>query len=217
MDEGIRHYYGGIIAEIKPASPSEGDLYSGSIEELAKIYEENGAGAISVLTNEKLFKGKLENVTIAKNATKLPILMKDFIVSREHVDAGKKAGADIILIILGTSPLELIDYTHSLGLQVLLETHTLEEFRQAKKTNADFIGINNRNLKTMEIDITNTIRILGKEKPDRMIVSESGIKTRHDIEILENAGVSGFLVGTSLLKSKDVGAKLRELLKNDSS
>jgi indole-3-glycerol phosphate synthase len=166
-----------------------------------------------------MFKGKIENVTIAKNATNLPILMKDFIVSKEQIDAGKKAGTDIILIIFGTSPLNLIDYAHSLGLQVLLETHTLEEFREAKKTKADFIGINNRNLKTMEVDIQTTVRILEKEKhkPNRIIISESGIKTKQDIELLKNAGASGFLIGTSILKSKDIGAKLRELLKNDSS
>ena len=206
-----RKYSGGLIAEIKPASPTEGELYSDSIEELAAIYEKNGANAISVLTEPTFFKGNLRNITIAKKTTNLPILMKDFIVSEKQVLAGKNAGADIILLIYGISPPKLIDYVHLLGLEVLLEVHTLAEFKRAKRTKADFIGINNRNLKNMEVDVQNTIRILGSEKSDGIVISESGIKTKGDVELLKKSGVKGILVGTNLLKAKNIGEMMKEL------
>ena len=137
--------------------------------------------------------------------------MKDFIVSEKQVLAGKNAGADIILLIYGISPPKLIDYVHLLGLEVLLEVHTLAEFKRAKRTKADFIGINNRNLKNMEVDVQNTIRILGSEKSDGIVISESGIKTKGDVELLKKSGVKGILVGTNLLKAKNIGEMMKEL------
>ncbi len=206
-----RKLVGGLIAEIKPKSPSEGALYSGNIEELARAYERNGAAAISVLVEPIFFGGSLENITTAKKATNLPILMKDFISSKEQIDAGKKAGADIVLLISGISDSSLVKYAHSIGLQVLLETHTEKEFRDSIKTEADFIGINNRNLKTMKTDIQNTARILAKHPTKRKVIAESGICSKEDVELLKKCGVTGILVGATLLKSQDITAKMKEL------
>ncbi|MBN2121824.1 indole-3-glycerol-phosphate synthase [Candidatus Micrarchaeota archaeon] len=224
-----------LISEIKPASPSSGRIFSGEIAEAARQMRQGGASAISVLTEPEFFGGELENITIAKRESGLPILMKDFIIEPLQLEAGARCGADIALLIVslferGYCLLDLdsmIERAHSLGMEVLLEAHTTEEFRLALDTEADILGINNRDLGSMEVSIGNTLEILsdagctckgGCEGGERdavngkPVISESGISTREDVLRVKEAGAGGALIGTSILRSPDIAGKLRELV-----
>ena len=208
-----------LIAEIKKASPSAGiireDLDPIS---LARTYEECGVSAISVLTDEKFFQGKLEHLKAAKDSTIIPILRKDFIIDESQVYESRIAGADALLLIArvleDASLVELIKLTELLGMQVLVEVHNTEEVERALKTEAKLIGINNRDLDTFKVDMKTTLQLMQKfpKLKDRMVISESGIKTHEDIEILKKAGVDGVLIGESLLRSRNIPAKVKELL-----
>ncbi|MFH1684074.1 MAG: indole-3-glycerol phosphate synthase TrpC [Candidatus Margulisiibacteriota bacterium] len=208
-----------LIAEIKKASPSAGlirpnfDPYS-----IAKAYEESGAAAISVLTDEKYFQGKLEYIKQVKEITTIPVLRKDFILNEAQVYESRIAGADAILLIvriLSEAELsKLISLTEQLGMQALVETHTAEEAKLAVKVGAKIIGINNRDLDTLKIDLRNTLAILKQvpELKDKIVISESGIKTNRDIQLLKNVGVNGVLIGETILKSDNIPAKIEELM-----
>ena len=208
-----------LIAEIKKASPSAGiireDLNPIS---LARTYEECGASAISVLTDEKFFQGKLEHLKAAKESTTIPILRKDFIIDESQVFESRIAGADALLLIarvLEHPDLdELIKLTESLGMQALVEVHNAEEVERVLKTSAKIIGINNRDLDTFKTDKKITLQLMEKfpKLKDRIVISESGIKTRKDIETLKKAGVDGVLIGESLLRDRNIPAKIKELL-----
>jgi indole-3-glycerol phosphate synthase len=221
-----------IISEIKPASPSEGKLLFREVGEVAREMGDGGASAISVLTEPTFFSGKLGNLGIVKRESGLPVLMKDFVIGPVQLEAGKRAGADLVLLIVslferGYCSLDLegmIGKAHELGLEVLLEAHTAEEFEVAKGTDADILGINNRNLGSMEVSIGNTLRILGDEgyssrgedangqgNGRKPVISESGIFTREDVLKVKNAGASGVLVGTSILQAGDIVKKLQGL------
>ena len=206
-----------VIAEIKRRSPSGGEMNTAyGLEELAQIYERSGAVAISVLTDEKYFGGSPEDLRRAKRASTLPILRKDFIVDAYQVFEAKYFGADAILLIaaiLDDDELAaLADLANELGLEVLLEVHTQGELERAIDSDARLIGINNRNLDTLKTNLATSFDLLEMVPDDRVVISESGISTSSDVGKLLGAGVDGFLIGESLLKSGNPAAKLTELL-----
>ncbi|MED3651373.1 indole-3-glycerol phosphate synthase TrpC [Heyndrickxia sporothermodurans] len=206
-----------IIAEIKRASPSKGDIHPDvNPAAQAKRYEELGAGAISVLTDEAFFKGSMDDLREVRAAVSLPILCKDFIIDEIQIDRAKEFGANIILLIVAalTKPRlkQLYNYASSLGLDVLVEVHDEIELGAAIELNAKIIGINNRNLKTFKVDLTTTER-LAKLVVDKniLLIGESGIKEEKDVERMEQAGVKGVLVGETLMRSPDLAATFKQL------
>ena len=206
-----------IIAEIKKASPSLGIIRKDFHRvEIARIYEAGGAAAISVLTDEYFFQGSLSYLTEVKKAVGLPTLRKDFIIDPYQIYEAKAAGADAILLIAAMlSGDEIQDYlalSGEMGMECLVEVHSEEELKKVLQTNAHIIGVNNRNLATFITDMTTTLRLRQMIPDGKIVVSESGIKTRGDVEKLLKAGVGAILVGETLMKSQDISAKLRELL-----
>lgn len=208
-----------IISEIKKASPSKGDLNINlDVEDLATIYEKNGASAISVLTEKDFFKGKDEYLIKVKNKVEIPVLRKDFIVDIYQIFESKIIGADAILLIadiLEENILKEFFLTAKLlNLGILMEVHDEENLAKALSVGADIIGINNRCLKDFSVDIKNT-EILSKIIPnDKVVVSESGINSREDIDfLLKNSKAKTFLIGETFVKSENPGLKLREFLK----
>ncbi len=210
-----------IISEIKFASPSQGIIHTEeNAVSSAKAMSNGGAVGLSVLTEPKTFLGSLDNFMKVREVVDLPLLMKDIIVTKKQLDAALKIGADVILLIQTLFDMgrckntveQMIEYAHSKDLQVLLEIHSKEEFEKAIQSNADLIGINNRNLETFEVDLSTTKTILeSKDKGNKIIVSESGINTAKDVRILKKSGADAFLVGTSVMKSKDIASKVKEL------
>ena len=209
-----------IITEIKFSSPSLGEINSNSNsqKEILTKMEENGSSAISVLTQPLYFDGSLENLKIVRQNTKLPILMKDIIIDEKQIEAGFDLGANVILLIEtlfrdNHSKLEqLIRYAKKMGLEILLEVNTKQEFDKAATRDVDILGINNRDLNTLQLDMQTTNKILGKEfKIDKPIISESGIVTSEDIEMIGKSGVSGFLIGTTIMKANNIEKKIKEL------
>jgi len=203
-----------IIAEVKCASPSRGRLVE-HFEPLiiAGTYAQNGAAAISVLTDEKNFLGHKDYLTQIKKETHLPVLRKDFIIDPLQVYETRAIGADAVLLIvrvLGEKLAEFITLAKDLDLSPLVEVHTQDELDIALAAGADIIGINNRNLDTFVTDI-NTSRTLKNNIPtDKTVVAESAIKNRTDIEQLMAAGIHAFLIGEALVVAPDIGGKLRE-------
>jgi indole-3-glycerol phosphate synthase len=208
-----------LIAEIKKASPSAGvirDKFDPIT--LAKTYEESGASAISVLTDQKFFQGSLEHIKAAKESTTIPVLRKDFIVDESQIYESRIAGADAILLIVRILTDEqikkFIKLAEELGLSSLVEVHSKKEAERAIATGAEIIGINNRDLSNFKVNLKTTIDIL-KAQPalkDKIIVSESGINSGEDTGVLAQSGVDAILVGESLLKSKNIGEKISKLL-----
>ena len=210
----------GLIAEIKKASPPAGILradYQPTL--IAQEYEQAGAACISVLTEGSCFHGSAEDLTRVREACKLPILRKDFILDPWQVYESRMIGADCILLIMAIlsdeMALELVDHAKGLDIDVLVEVHDEEELNRALALDTFLIGINNRNLKTLATDITTTNRLAPLVPPDRIIVSESGIKTHAEVAQLSGIGVTGFLVGESLLRQADPGDAARKLLSPD--
>lgn len=206
-----------IIAEIKKASPSLGVIRKDFHPvEIARIYEAGGAAAISVLTDEKFFQGSLTYLTEVKRTVGLPALRKDFIIDPYQIYEARAAGADAILLIAAMlSGNEIQDYlalSGELGMECLVEVHSEEELKNVLQTSAHIIGVNNRDLATFVTDMTTTLRLRQMIPDGKIVVSESGIKTRGDVETLLKAGVGALLVGEILMKSQDISAKLRELL-----
>jgi len=211
-----------IISEIKFASPSLGTLRpQEDWSSIAKEMERGGAAGISVLTEPKHFKGRLEFIAEVREQVRIPILMKDFIINHIQLDAASKVGADAVLLIqtlfnrnyCEKDVQSMIEYAHSRGLEILLETHTGDEFTSAIRTEADLIGINNRNLKTLKVDLDVTKRILSKYSAEgRVIVSESGVNTPNDIHLLHACGAHAFLVGSSIMKATNITEKIAELV-----
>jgi indole-3-glycerol phosphate synthase len=183
--------------------------------EIAGIYEENGAAAISVLTDESFFGGHKNYLSRIKERVSLPLLRKDFIIDPYQVYETKCIGGDAILLITSLLGKELRDYIHlaeSIGLFPLVEVHSAEELHIALAAGAEMIGINNRDLKTFETDLKTSLELMPLVPRDRILVGESGIHSRKDIEVLMGAGIRAFLIGETLMKADDIGAKLRELL-----
>lgn len=206
-----------IIAEIKRASPSKGLLNKDLDPAVtARSYEEGGACAISVLTEEDYFLGSLSELSTVRRVSAKPVLRKDFILEPYQVVEARAAGADSFLLIAGLLDEELMESLISTGrdwnMEPLVEVHDLPELENALSAGACIIGINNRNLKTFHVDL-NTTRNLVKRVPSECVcVSESGIQTRDDILSLADAGVRGFLIGESLVTAENPAARIRELI-----
>jgi indole-3-glycerol phosphate synthase len=178
--------------------------------------EAGGAVGISVLTEPKRFGGSLQALAYVKRSVGIPVLMKDIIVDKAQIEAAAHIGADAVLLIHGAVAVkvdELIEFAHSLGLEVLLETHTIGEFKAALETEADMIGINNRDLKTLKVDLGVTARILAETHPNgRIVISESGIENADHVRFLRRCGANAFLVGSSIMLADDIGQMVRELV-----
>jgi len=211
-----------VIAEIKKASPSAGVICRDFAPvTIAKTYERCGADAISILTDEKYFQGKLEYLDHVKHAVDLPILRKDFIIDIWQVYESRVAGADAILLIAeALKPAELIDLmiaAAELTLTVLLEVHDADSLLAVRsmvgfpRKGYSVLGINNRDLATMKVDLNTTSRLAGLLDNKVELVAESGIKTRQDVKKLKAAGVSAVLIGQTLCESGDIAAKFKEL------
>jgi len=211
-----------IIAEIKLASPS-GNIVRGCVDIvcIASAMKRGGAIGISVITEPKYFGGSLQNFKLVRENVTIPLLMKDFIISRVQVEAASKIGADAILLIqtlfdrnyCDSGLNEMIECAHSKGMEVLLEAHTKGEFKRAVSSDADLIGINNRDLKTLAVNIHTTKEILMEHNhQDRITVSESGIESPAHILFLRGAGAKAFLVGTAVMSAHDVEGKVKELV-----
>ena len=207
-----------IIAEIKKASPSAGEIVKNFDPlNIAKIYIENGSSFLSVLTEEDFFLGKLDDIKNIKNKFEIPILCKDFFIDTYQIPLAKSFGADCILIILSavdkTLANDLYQTANDLNISTLIEVHTENEAEIALSFENSLIGINNRNLKNLEISLNTSIKLSKILKSHRNpIICESGISTPENIKfIVENAKIYNFLVGESLLKSRNIGLKLKEL------
>ncbi|WP_428084827.1 indole-3-glycerol-phosphate synthase [Candidatus Hadarchaeum sp.] len=211
-----------IIAEIKQMSPSFGSLRCiTDTGEVAKSMEAGGAVGISVLTEPKHFGGSLARLAEVKRAVSLPVLMKDIIVDPIQIEAATKLGADALLLIHSVFSRGMLHHTldgmikraHSVGLEVLLETHTADEFRAALNTDADLVGVNNRDLTTLEVNLEITRRVLGTtDFGDRIVVSESGIHNPADIRFLGECGARAYLVGSAIMRAENIEKKVRELV-----
>ncbi len=208
----------GLIAEVKRASPSAG-LIRADFDPvaIAKIYEDNGAACISCLTDAKYFQGRLEYLTAIRQAVMLPVLRKDFIVDRYQVLEARVAGADAILLIaecLDDCHLrDLYFYASELGMESLIELYEPENLERVLKLDPPLVGVNNRNLKSMITDLDHTVRLAPQIiSATRILVAESGIQTRANVEHLQAAGCQAILVGETLMRSNDIGAHVRSLL-----
>lgn len=206
-----------LIAEIKKASPSKGLIRADfDIEKIISVYDEKDVSAISVLTEERYFQGRLDHLKTARGKTDKPLLRKDFIIDDYQVYEAKTNGAGAILLIVAAlekSQLQdLMGLASELSLDCLVEVHDHRELETALLCDSEIIGINNRNLKTLEIDLNTTFELL-KDIPDgKTIVSESGLETRANVEKLEQSRVDAMLIGTTFMKSEDIGAKIDDLL-----
>lgn len=205
-----------MIAEVKKGSPSKGVIREDFDPlAIAEIYQDNGATCLSVLTDERFFMGHLRYLGEIREVVNLPLLRKDFICDPYQIYEARAAGADAILLIVAMLDAgRLAEYNalaNELRLDVLMEVHDEAELQMALATGCELIGINNRNLQTFETDLATTERLLPLIPADRFVVAESGLACRHDIERLQKAGAMGFLVGESLMREQDIGAKLREL------
>lgn len=206
-----------LMAEIKTRSPSGGSLRQEvRVAGLARAYERAGASALSVLTNARYFGGSLAHLQEARRATALPVLRKDFILDPFQVEESRRAGADAVLLIAaalpGTALEELYACVRESGLEALVEVHEEAEMERAISLGADLIGINNRDLATLELDPAATARLAPLAPPGTTLVSESGLFRRQDVLAAARAGARAVLVGTALMASPDPEAKARELL-----
>ncbi|MCV0392321.1 MAG: indole-3-glycerol-phosphate synthase [Nitrosopumilus sp.] len=209
-----------LLTEVKFASPSLGKIRTLTDPvSIANQMISGGSKALSILTQPHLFNGSPEYFMKVRQAVDVPLLMKDIMIDKIQIDAAKKIGADFILVIQSLYDKgflneidEFIDYGHKQGLQILLEVHTKEEFQNALKTNADLIGINNRNLDTLEVDLQTTENILVGERKSRLVLSESGIETPEDIQYLKKCGADAFLIGSSIMKSDNIEEQVRRLV-----
>lgn len=205
-----------LIAEIKFASPSAGIICKKTDPvTIGKIYEKAGAAAISLLTDKKFFGGDLNHLSRLKKAISLPVLRKDFIIDEVQVRESFLGGADATLLIariLSHRQLkDLRDICHDLGMAALVEVHDRQDIEKAVACGADIVGINNRDLNTFNVSLETTLKLAPLVPEGHIIVSESGVKNKGDLQLLKQAGIQAVLVGTSLMKSKDIGKKAREL------
>jgi len=208
-----------LLTEIKFASPSLGKIRTlTDPASIAKQMIGGGSKALSVLTQPNLFHGSPEYFMKVREAVDAPLLMKDIMIDNIQIDAAEKIGADYMLLIQSLFDQgflkeidEFIEYGHKKGLKILLEVHTKQEFENAIKTKSDIIGINNRNLDTLEIDLKTTETILEGYKKSRAIISESGIETPEDIQYLKKCGANAFLIGSSIMKSDNIEEQVRKL------
>jgi len=206
-----------IIAEVKKASPSAGVLRADfDPVALAQTYERHGAACVSVLTDEPWFQGHLSHLEHVRAAVRLPLLRKDFLIDRYQLLEARVAGADAVLLIaeiLDDKALsQLLQSANGLGLQALVELYDRDNLPRVLASGARLVGVNNRDLRTFVTRLEHTLELAGGLPPDVCLVSESGIRTRADVERLQAAGVRAVLVGETFMRAPDAGAKLRELL-----
>ena len=209
-----------LLTEIKFSSPSLGKIRTlTDPASIAKKMVSGGAKALSVLTQPHLFHGSPEYFMKVRQSVDVPLLMKDIMIDKIQIDTAKRIGADYMLVIQSlfdqkfVSDIdEFIDYGHKQGLEILLEVHTKDEFTNALETKADIIGVNNRNLDTLEIDLKTTELVLDGYEKSRIILSESGINTVEDIQYLKNSGADAFLIGSSIMKSDNIEEQVKKLV-----
>jgi indole-3-glycerol phosphate synthase len=218
VERALRPPPGGVrvIAEVKKASPSRGVLTDVvDPARLARVYEEHGAAVVSVLTDEKYFRGCLEDLVAVRAVVDLPLLRKDFTIDEYHVWEARAAGADAVLLIVGILDdrllVDLLAATKGLGMTALVEVHTAAELDRALTAGAGIVGINNRDLTTFETRIETTLELLPSIPPGPLVVSESGFFTAADVRRVVHAGAHAVLVGEALVKAVDPGTTLREL------
>ncbi len=209
-----------LLTEIKFSSPSLGKIRTpGDPVRIAQQMIAGGSKALSVLTQPHLFCGSPEYFMKVRQAVNVPMLMKDIIIDKVQIDTAKKIGADMILLIESlfdkkflSNVDEFIQYGHSQGLQILLEAHTSKELQNAINTKADIIGINNRNLDTLEINLQTTQDVLAGVKEPRPIITESGINSPDDIIYLKKCGADAFLIGSNIMQSDNIEEQVRTLV-----
>ncbi len=216
IDAKIRSGQPGVIAEIKKASPSKGVIRDPFYPaEIAASYQRGGAACLSVLTDIDFFQGADAYLQEARNACTLPVIRKDFIIDPYQVYEARVLGADCILLIaacLSDAQLkELNDLAHRLGMDVLIEVHDAEELERILPLGNRLVGINNRNLRTFEVSLDTTLKLLERIGDDRIVVTESGIHTREDVRRMRDHAVHAFLVGEAFMRAEDPGLKLAEL------
>lgn len=209
-----------VIAEVKKASPSKGVIRRDfDPVQIARQYEENGASAISVLTDEPFFKGRLDYLSDIRKATKSPLLRKDFIIDPYQVTEARGYGADAILIIVritnGHQLDELLQAASEAGMQCLVECYDEEDFNRLDFKAVDIVGVNNRDLENFEVHLHQGIELLQKAPAGVVRVSESGLDTTEDLHLLDINGIHAALIGESLMRMPDPGAALKSLLKPD--
>ncbi len=207
-----------LIAEVKKASPSKGVIREDfKPVAIAQQYQQAGANALSVLTDQKFFQGKLAYIAGIKEAVELPILRKDFIIDPYQIYQARAYGADAILLIAAILEPEEAEYylqlARQLGLDVLLEVHNQSELKTALQIGADIIGINNRDLTVFDVDLQTTIQLQQEIPEDKVIVSESGIQEQTDIELLADNNVDAVLIGEALMRADDIKGKIGNLFK----
>jgi indole-3-glycerol phosphate synthase len=211
-----------LVAEFKRRSPSAGQIRDGAEPaELARAYEEGGAAALSVLTDERHFGGSLSDLSEARAACELPILQKDFLIDRYQIYEAAVAGADAILLIVAALDDDDLDTFHAeareLDLDCLIEVHRESELERALTVDADLIGINNRNLDDFSVDVQTTFELITDVPAGKAVVSESGIADRDTLDELERVGVDAVLIGEALMRAEDPAAKVRELTAGEES
>jgi indole-3-glycerol phosphate synthase len=207
----------GLIAEVKKASPSKGIIREDfDPVAIAKIYSENGADCLSVLTDEPYFQGHLSYLAAIRQTVDKPLLRKDFILDEYQIVEARAAGADAILLIaaaLRDDALgQLLQATHAWNMEAIVEVHDEDDIAEAERFGARLVGVNNRDLHTFRTTIQTTIALLPSIPSDCLVISESGINSRSDVERLRDAGVHAILVGESLMREPDIASKLHELL-----
>ena len=215
FEDALRSAPPALIAEYKRSSPSAGAISEPDVASQARAYEEGGAAAISVLTEPTRFDGALADLRAVRLAVSLPVLRKDFLVHPAQVIQSRAAGGDAVLLIAAAlSELELkgmLAVAADLGLDALVETHSEEDLAKALATDASVIGVNARDLETLEVDVERALAMLPDVPSDRVAVLESGVSTREDVERAIEAGAGAVLVGETLMRSPDPGVTIRSL------
>jgi len=206
----------GVITEIKKASPSKGVIRADfRPAEIAATYEANGAACLSVLTDEQFFQGSVAYLQQARGACSLPVLRKDFMIDIYQIYEARAMGADAILLIVSALDhglmAEMEAVAHELGMDVLVETHDGDELTAALKLKTRLLGVNNRNLRTFEVSLQNTLGLLDRMPADKMVITESGILAPADVKTMRDANVHAFLVGEAFMRAPDPGAELARL------
>jgi indole-3-glycerol phosphate synthase len=216
LEEALRRPGMGLIAEVKRASPSAGEIADADPGRQAARYEEGGARAISVLTEARHFGGSLADLRLVRAHSALPVLRKDFIVHPAQVLEARANGADAVLLIVAalTDPelAGLLATVADLGMTALVESHNDEEVDRAVRSGAPVIGVNSRDLETLDVDVDRGLRLLGRVPAERVRVFESGVTSREDVARAEEAGANAVLVGEALMRAAEPAARIRELL-----